>query len=109
MGIADQRRHAVVVGASMAGLVAARAAAGHFDRVTVLERQPEPLPRTSIAAQGAMIHALLQAGSEGLEELFPGLRTELIRRGATVFTPDRWLWWWRGLAMPYPSEQQNLL
>ncbi|MEO2090866.1 MAG: hypothetical protein ABGY75_15410 [Gemmataceae bacterium] len=30
------RRHAVVVGGSMAGLLAARGLADHFDRVTVL-------------------------------------------------------------------------
>jgi len=107
--IGVQRQHAVVVGASMAGLVAARAAARHYDRVTVLERQPEPPPGTSVAAQGSMIHALLQAGSDGLEALFPGLRAELVGRGAMVFTPDRWQWWWRGPAVSIPSSQRNLM
>lgn len=31
-------RHAVVVGASVAGLLAARVLAGHFDEVTIVER-----------------------------------------------------------------------
>ena len=34
--------HAVVVGGSMAGLLAARVLAGHFDRITVLERDRLP-------------------------------------------------------------------
>ncbi len=79
--------HAVVIGASMAGLVAARAAARHFDQVTVLERQPEPEPGTSIAAQGRMAHAMLQSGSDGLETMFPGIKDELIGAGAIPFTP----------------------
>jgi 2-polyprenyl-6-methoxyphenol hydroxylase-like FAD-dependent oxidoreductase len=34
--------HAVVVGASMAGLLAARVLAGHVDRVTVVDRDRLP-------------------------------------------------------------------
>lgn len=33
-----QRQHAVVLGASMAGLAAARALCEHFERVTLVER-----------------------------------------------------------------------
>ena len=32
------RRHAAVVGAGIGGLLAGRVLAGHFDRVTILER-----------------------------------------------------------------------
>jgi ribulose 1,5-bisphosphate synthetase/thiazole synthase len=37
-----QRRHAVVVGGSMAGMLAARVLADHFDDVTLLERDCFP-------------------------------------------------------------------
>lgn len=32
------RKHAIVIGASMAGLMATRALSDHFERVTVIER-----------------------------------------------------------------------
>ena len=35
-------QHAVVIGASMAGLATARVLADHFDAVTVLDRDPLP-------------------------------------------------------------------
>ena len=34
--------HAIVVGGSMAGLLAARVLAAHFDRVTIVERDAFP-------------------------------------------------------------------
>ena len=42
--------HAVVLGASMAGLLAARALTDFFDTVTVVER--DPLPDTAAARRG---------------------------------------------------------
>jgi 2-polyprenyl-6-methoxyphenol hydroxylase-like FAD-dependent oxidoreductase len=38
--------HAIVVGAGMGGLAAAKALAAHFDLVTVLERDPLPMDAT---------------------------------------------------------------
>ena len=37
-------RHAVVIGASIAGPLAARVLSGHFERVTVLEKDALPGP-----------------------------------------------------------------
>ena len=76
--------HAVVVGGSMAGLLAARALTGSFDRVTVVERDRLPdgaQPRKGVP-QGRQIHALLARGLEGLETLFPGFGRELEAAGA---------------------------
>ena len=59
------RRHAVVVGGSMAGMLAARVLADHFDAVTLLERDrfPEtPAPRKGLP-QGRHGHALLERGN----------------------------------------------
>lgn len=77
-------RHAVVIGGSMAGLLAARAAANHFDRVTVLERDrlPDGPEARKGTPQARHIHVLLTAGRRALEGMFPGLMKELVHAGA---------------------------
>jgi 2-polyprenyl-6-methoxyphenol hydroxylase-like FAD-dependent oxidoreductase len=77
---------AVVLGGSIAGLLAARVLAGAYTQVTVLDRDtlaPGAVPRRG-APQGRHIHALLARGQQVLEELFPGLTDELITEGAPV-------------------------
>jgi 2-polyprenyl-6-methoxyphenol hydroxylase-like FAD-dependent oxidoreductase len=76
--------HAVVLGAGMGGLCAAGSLARHFERVTVVERDPLPAdasPRRGVP-QGRHVHALLGTGDEALERLFPGLGAELADAGA---------------------------
>jgi 2-polyprenyl-6-methoxyphenol hydroxylase-like FAD-dependent oxidoreductase len=76
--------HAIVVGASMGGLLAARALTDHYASVTVIERDEFPAecePRKGVP-QGRHVHGLLAKGREILERLFPGLTDELIARGA---------------------------
>lgn len=66
--------HAVVIGAGMGGLMAARALADHYDQVTIFERDAlpdSPDPRKSVP-QGRHSHGLLARGREILEQLFPG-------------------------------------
>ncbi|HTX94784.1 MAG TPA: FAD-dependent monooxygenase [Mycobacterium sp.] len=79
--------HAVVLGASMAGLLAARSLADFFDTVTVVER--DPLPDTAAARrgvpQGRHLHALLARGAQVIEEMFPGVLDELVDDGAQHF------------------------
>jgi 2-polyprenyl-6-methoxyphenol hydroxylase-like FAD-dependent oxidoreductase len=76
--------HAVVLGASMAGLATARVLADAYERVTVLER--DPLPAAAAHRKGVPqsrhAHALLAGGRAALEELFPGLTDELVANGA---------------------------
>ncbi|WP_055568577.1 FAD-dependent oxidoreductase [Streptomyces atriruber] len=84
---ATRWERAVVVGGGYAGLVTARVLADHFAEVLVLERDPV-LPDTGVhphVPQGYHAHALLARGGEVLEDLFPGLRTELADQGAPVF------------------------
>jgi 2-polyprenyl-6-methoxyphenol hydroxylase-like FAD-dependent oxidoreductase len=79
--------HAVVLGASMAGLLAARSLADFFDTVTVVERDPlldTPTARRGVP-QGRHVHGLLASGAQVLEELFPGILDELVRDGAHYF------------------------
>jgi 2-polyprenyl-6-methoxyphenol hydroxylase-like FAD-dependent oxidoreductase len=83
--------HAIVIGASIAGLVVARALTDRFDRVTVLERDrlpDRPAPRRGVP-QGRHVHLLLAAGARALEELFPGLLDELFAAGASDVGIDR--------------------
>lgn len=95
---------ALVTGGSMSGLVTARVLADHVDHVTVLERRAEPAPGESVAAQGCMQHALLEAGAAGLEHLFPGLRDELRNRGAIDATTENGYWWNEGYRVKLDSD-----
>ena len=67
--------HAVVLGGSLAGLLAARVLADHFERVTLIER--DAYLETSEARRGTPqanhVHGLLVRGRQILEEFFPGL------------------------------------
>jgi 2-polyprenyl-6-methoxyphenol hydroxylase-like FAD-dependent oxidoreductase len=77
-------QHAVVCGASMAGLLAARVLTDHYDRVTVVERDrlvDEPVARRGVP-QGCQPHALLARCAQILDELFPGYLDELVAAGA---------------------------
>ena len=79
--------HAVVLGASMAGLLAARTLADFFDTVTVVERDalPDGAANRRGVPQGRHLHALLARGAQVLEQLFPGLLDELVLDGAPFF------------------------
>jgi 2-polyprenyl-6-methoxyphenol hydroxylase-like FAD-dependent oxidoreductase len=87
--------HAVVVGAGMAGLVAARVLADYFARVTVIERDrlpARPAPRAGVP-QSRHIHILLARGMALLDQLFPGLEDELLAAGAVpIDFPGDALW-----------------
>jgi hypothetical protein len=74
---------AVVLGASMGGLLAARVLAGFYDRVTVVERDTlptDPVNRRGVP-QGRLIHAALARCTHILDELFPGFVDELTAMG----------------------------
>lgn len=77
---------AVVVGGSMAGLLAARVLADAYDHVTVVDRDRLPTaPATRKGVpQGRHPHPLLEAGRATLEDLFPGFGAELVRAGGLV-------------------------
>ena len=89
------KQRAVVIGASLAGLVSARVLRHFFAEVVVLERDHMPGgpdPRSGVP-QARHIHVLLVRGAQILEQLFPGFRDELIAGGApTVDWPSELLW-----------------
>lgn len=72
--------HAVVLGGSVAGLLAARVLSDHARRVTVFDRDRPAgdAPRRGVP-QGHHIHILLRAGLLALDELFPGLLDDMRR------------------------------
>ncbi|GHD53423.1 NAD(P)/FAD-dependent oxidoreductase [Streptomyces galbus] len=76
--------HAVVIGSGLAGLAAAGALARFMDRVTVIERDwlPRGAGRRRGVPQARHTHSLPTAAHQGLEELFPGIRADLVRAGA---------------------------
>ena len=78
---------AVVVGASMAGLCAARVLSDHFRQVTVVDHDAlsDDVRWRPRVPQGRHPHLLLQAGSRLLEGWFPGILDELYAAGATEF------------------------
>jgi 2-polyprenyl-6-methoxyphenol hydroxylase-like FAD-dependent oxidoreductase len=72
--------HAIVIGASMGGLLAARVLSDFYTVVTVLERDAFPdadAPRKGVP-QGRHTHGLLARGSAVLEEFFPGYNSEVV-------------------------------
>lgn len=76
--------HAIVIGGSMAGLLAAHVLAGHFERVTVIERDrwvDDAEPRKGVP-QGRHVHGLLAGGASILAEYFPDFFVTLAQDGA---------------------------
>jgi 2-polyprenyl-6-methoxyphenol hydroxylase-like FAD-dependent oxidoreductase len=78
--------HAVVCGASIAGLLAARVLSDFFHSVTIVERDelPEGMFQRRGVAQGRHLHMMLSGGVPYLVDLFPGVLDELEAAGAIV-------------------------
>ncbi|HET7543648.1 MAG TPA: tryptophan 7-halogenase, partial [Polyangiaceae bacterium] len=77
------RRRAIVLGAGIAGLLAARALSSHFEEILLVERgelPSEPVHRSTVP-QGRHTHGLLAGGLEAIERLLPGLVPELLSKG----------------------------
>lgn len=77
-------QHAVIIGASMGGLLAARVLADFYDQVTILERDTLPSigEHRKGVPQAKHTHLLLARGREILEALFPNMTQELVSQGA---------------------------
>jgi 2-polyprenyl-6-methoxyphenol hydroxylase-like FAD-dependent oxidoreductase len=79
--------HAVVLGASMGGLLAARVLSEFYGTVTVVDRDAlpdDPANRRGVP-QGRHTHLLLPRGAQVIEELFPGILDELVADGVPVW------------------------
>ncbi|MEV0392685.1 FAD-dependent oxidoreductase [Polymorphospora rubra] len=76
---------AVVLGGSVAGLLAVRALAGSYREVVLVERDPLPAgtstaPRTGVP-HGRHAHGLLVGGLRAIETLLPGATADLAEAG----------------------------
>ncbi|MER7769060.1 FAD-dependent monooxygenase [Kitasatospora sp. NPDC096140] len=102
---------AVVIGGGLAGLGAAWALRGHAERIVVVERDhypAEPAFRAGVP-QGRHAHLVLEAGHRVLEEMFPGIKQELMDAGALRVTTSevRWLCS-AGWMAEYPAQMAFL-
>ena len=95
MSTNPERNHAIVIGGSMAGLLAARVLSDRYKEVTLVERDafpPEGEQRRGVP-QGRHTHGLLASGRRVLDRLFPGISDDLIGRGAVpgdIVRDSRW-------------------
>ncbi|MCA9500215.1 MAG: hypothetical protein KC588_13570 [Nitrospira sp.] len=101
------RSHAVVIGCSFAGLLAARILSDHFERVTIFERDPVhdyPEARRG-QAQTRHLHGLLAQGFRLLNRLFPHLESTLVQGGAVVSDMGESIRWYHhnGYKLQFPS------
>jgi len=98
--------HAVVLGAGMAGLAAARVLSHHFSKVTILERDllpGEPAPRSG-TPQAPHAHALLAGGMQALQSLFPDFEHDLESAGAVRLRAGQGIRQERPGFDPFPSR-----
>ncbi len=109
----SDRTHAIVMGGSMAGLLAARVLTDHFAHVTIVERDTLPVAagQRRGVPQGQHTHGLLASGRRTLDRLFPGFSAELAGSGAIpgdMLRDVRWFFEGAPLARP-ASDMQGLM
>lgn len=104
--------HGVVIGGSMAGLLAARVLSKHFASVTLVERDslPDVPEGRSGVPQARHFHTLLVQGYRLLENMFPGLDRELEMAGALPVDPTLDVAWFTpaGWGVRFPSNLRTL-
>jgi 2-polyprenyl-6-methoxyphenol hydroxylase-like FAD-dependent oxidoreductase len=107
------RKHAIVLGGSMAGLLVSRVLSDHFEQVSLVERDalPARAEQRRGVPQGRHTHGLLASGRNVLERLFPGLSEALLKAGAVtgdIVRDSRWFFEGGCLSRP-PSGLNGLL
>ncbi|MGW4447463.1 NAD(P)/FAD-dependent oxidoreductase [Streptomyces sp. NPDC004682] len=115
----SERKSAVVLGGSLAGLLAARALASTGARVTVVERDvlpSGPEPRKGLP-QARHVHQLWSGGARALEELLPGAEARLraagvnrvpMTTGMVALSPYGWYRRWAESAYMLPAGRDLL-
>lgn len=81
-----QRGQAIVLGASIGGLMAARALSNHYGRVTIIEKdkvERQPCTRKG-QPQTRHLHGLLPGGLNAMIQFFPDLEEALTANGALL-------------------------
>jgi len=104
------QKHAVVVGAGMAGLLAAAALSDIIGEVTIIEK--DTLPETSRlrkgVPQGAHVHTLLGYAVEAMDKLLPGLMADVYAAGAVKIRRNHDIWFHDAVG-PTPIRDVGIL
>ncbi|MER7333131.1 MULTISPECIES: FAD-dependent monooxygenase [unclassified Micromonospora] len=87
---------AVVIGASVGGLLVARALTEAYERVTLVDRDvlPERADSRRGVPQGRQLHVLLDRGRQAFEELLPGITAELTANGVPTIDLHEQVHWY---------------
>lgn len=97
---------AVIIGGSLAGMLAAAAVSDYVDAIVIVEAHelPDgPEPRTGVP-QAAHFHTLLSGGAEAIDELLPGSIARMVDAGANrvpvttdvvMYAPEGWYRRWQ--------------
>lgn len=90
-----QNKSAIVIGASMAGLMTARVLSDHFDTVYLVERdQINDCPETRKGQPHTQhLHTLLGKGLFNMQHYFPDFLDSLKKGGASVFDLTKYMAW----------------
>ena len=90
-------KHAIVIGGSLAGLLTARVLSEHFEKVTILERDPvHNVPESRKGqAQTRHVHGLLPQGLIIINEYFPDIDEQLLAGGALIGDTGERLHWYQ--------------
>jgi 2-polyprenyl-6-methoxyphenol hydroxylase-like FAD-dependent oxidoreductase len=110
---------AIVVGAGIAGALAARVLADHFREVIVLERDdpPDSSGYRKGLPQAKFVHGILRGGLDAMNSVFPELEQELYAEGAvrakpvrdTLFVDSQGVWPRPDLGFELPLHSRPLL
>ncbi|MFD3162890.1 NAD(P)/FAD-dependent oxidoreductase [Herpetosiphon sp. NSE202] len=108
-----RRDHAIVIGASIGGLLSARVLSEVYSKVTILERDslPDGVQFRAGVPQGRQLHLLLMRGLLELEKLFPNLRDDMKALGGNeldLMNDCRYLFA-AGWAEPQPSNYRSII
>ena len=90
------RKHAIVIGSSIAGMLTARMLSDHFQRVTIVERDEvsKSLEGRKGVPQGQHVHVIFSGGMRVINQLFPGFSDELAANGSVVCDFAKELCWY---------------
>lgn len=94
--VSTSQKKAIVIGGSIAGLLAARVLNDHFDQVIIVERdkmQDHPESRKG-QPQTRHLHALLSRGYQVLCRYFPDLPQGLQKQGSLIIDVARNMRWY---------------
>ncbi|CUH46185.1 Putative epoxidase LasC [Ruegeria atlantica] len=105
-----QQQRVILIGAGMAGLMAAAVLADQFADVIIIEK--DDLPRTPQVRkggpQGAHVHTFLGYAVEAMEDFLPGIMAELYAAGAVQIRRNKDIWF-DDAAGPTPIRDAGIL